>query len=307
VKAIAPVLAVLLAAALLWPLAGCSGGSGPPPTRRALPNPFYVLPFPLESLAPAEQVRLVHELGYDGIAFYGPADRGTIERTRAYRESPLVRSGQVALGASSWTIDADAPQPFDAGQVEELCLTLENTGTLLWLLVHSQKPRSAGNDAAAAAAVGRFADIAGRHGVVVALYPHDGFYMASAEHALRLSRLAGRGDLKLSLHLCHELRAGNGGRIAEVIEATLPDIAIASINGANRAVNPGSPDWSDAIRPLGEGDYDVTGYLRALVGAGYRGPIALHTFGLTGEPRDLLARSRRAWDQMSATVSQVDP
>jgi hypothetical protein len=254
---------IVLALAVLFSLlVGCSGTGQTHKPQRSLPNPFYVFQFPLEQSTPAQQVQLLDELGYDGLAYFGPSDRRTVEQIKAYRSSPPVQTGEVALGTASWTINADAQEPFDSGLVEEVCRALAGTETILWLLVHSEKARSVQNDESVAQAIQRFADLAKRHEVVVALYPHDGFYMASAEHALHLIRLARRDgskdNLKLSLHLCHELRAGNGDRIQEVVKATLPYIAIASINGANRAVNPGSSDWSDAIKVLGEGDYDVT-------------------------------------------------
>jgi sugar phosphate isomerase/epimerase len=295
---------VRLGLALLLGLLGCAGA----PPARALPNPFHVFHFCMAQLSPARQAALAREVGYDGLAFQGSGDRRVLDEVAAYQ-----RDRQTPLAALLWGLAYDAPEPFDAALVDALSRALSGTGTILWLTVSSRQPppfvRDEREDRRAAEAIQRFADIARRHGVVVALYPHDGEYLATAEHALRLIHLADRagdGDnLKLSLHLCHELRAGHGARLAEVLQATLPWLAVVSISGANNAVTPGSPDWSDAIQVLGEGDYDVQGFLDTLVAAGYTGPLVLHTYGLRGEPRDLLTRSFRAWRTLSANAADA--
>ena len=284
-------------------LLGCAGAS----PSRALPNAFHVFHFCMAQLTPARQAALARDVGYDGLAFQGSGDRRVLEEVAAYQ-----RDRQTPLAALLWRITYDAPEPFDAVLVDELARALSGTGTLLWLTVTSGQPpplvRDEHEDRRAAQVIQRFADIARRHGVVVALYPHDGEYLASAEHALRLIHLAERAgaqdNLKLSLHLCHELRAGNGARLAEVVQATLPHVAVVSISGANRAVTPGSPDWSDTIQVLGEGDYDVQGFVNTLVDAGYTGPFVLHTYGLQGEPRELLTRAFRAWTTLATSAAR---
>ncbi len=283
---------------------GCAGTS----SGRALPNPFHVFHFCMAPLAPERQAELARDVGYDGLVFQGSADRRILEEVARYQ-----RDRQTPLAALLWLVTFDAPEPFDAVLLEELAGTLSRTGTILWLMVgsHQSPPfvRDERADQRAAQVLQRVADVARRHGVVVALYPHEGYYLATAEHALRLIHLSGRDgardNLKLSVHLCHELRAGHGPRLADVVRATLPYLALVSISGANNTVTPDSPDWSDTIQVLGEGDYDVQGLVNTLVASGYTGPFVLHTYGLQGEPRELLTRAFAAWRALSANAASA--
>src|ERR1035437_1743861 len=59
-----------------------------------------------------------------------------------------------------------------------------------------------------------------------------------------------------------------------------------SINGAD----PGTTN-DETIKVLGEGTFDVHGFVRLLDQAGYRGPIGLQCFNLKGAPRDNLGGS----------------
>ena len=290
----------LLALAVL----GCAGTSAP----RALPNPFHVFHFCMARLTPARQAELARDVGYDGLVFQGSNDRRLLEEV-----APYARDRQTPLAAVLWSITFDVPEPFDAGLLDELARSLSGRGTVLWLLVNSRQPppfvRDASQDRLAAEVIGRVADLARRHGVGVVLYPHEDHYVATAEHAVRLLHLAGPegvpDNLRLSVHLCHELRAGNGPRLAEVVRAALPYLALVSISGANNTVTPSSPDWSDTIQVLGEGDYDVQGFVNTLVASGYTGPVALHTYGLQGDPRDLLTRSFAAWRTLSTNAARA--
>lgn len=285
---------------------GCAGT----PSVRALPNPFHVFHFCMAQLAPERQAELARDVGYEGLVFQGSADRRILEEVARYQ-----RDRQTPLAALLWSVTVDAPEPFDAVLLDELARSLSSTGTILWLMVGSrQSPpivRDEHADRLAAEVIQRVADIARRHGVLVALYPHEGYYLATAEHALRLLHLSGRDgardNLKLSVHLCHELRAGHGPRLAEVVRATLPYLALVSISGANNAVTPDAPDWSDTIQVLGEGDYDVQGFVNTLVTSGYTGPFVLHTYGLQGEPRELLTRAFAAWRALSANAARAIP
>lgn len=141
----------------------------------------------------------------------------------------------------------------------------------------------------------------------VCLYPHDGEIHTyhTAEEALVYLKKAERPNLGLSVHLCHELRGGNGNRLAEIITKVGPYIKLASISGANQAVTPGNPDWSDTIKPLSEGDFDTSVFLRALKSSGYRGPVVLHTFGLEKRPVAHHAESFGIYQKMCAEIGNA--
>lgn len=137
----------------------------------------------------------------------------------------------------------------------------------------------------------------------IVIYPHDKTYIESAEETLPYIQAAARDNLFLSFHLCHELRAGNGARIDAAIAKVAPFIKMASISGSNVQMQADSlKGWADAIRPLYKGDYDLIPYLESLVRHGYRGPVALHTFGLKEPIGEHFVKSKAVWDKMCVDV-----
>jgi sugar phosphate isomerase/epimerase len=78
----------------------------------------------------------------------------------------------------------------------------------------------------------------------------------------------------------------------------MPRLWVVTINGADRH----GGDWDRLIQPLDRGDFDVEGFLKILVGLGYRGPIGLQCYGIKGNAEENLRRSMRAWREMSSRI-----
>ena len=150
---------------------------------------------------------------------------------------------------------------------------------MLWLTVGGS-----GDDAAVDAAVRMVAEPAARHQVQVALYPHFGMRIATALQALAVVRRLALPNVGLMLNLCHELRAGNEARLADIIQACAPALRAVSINGAEH-----DGDWSRLILPLGQGAVDVAAFLSALHAHGFAGPVGQRTLTTS------LATSVRIW------------
>ena len=134
------------------------------------------------------------------------------------------------------------------------------------------------------------ADLADESGIRVALYPHYGFYVATAQDALGLVRAVDRKNVGLTFNLCHELRAGNAKRFDDLIKEIAPFMLYASINGADH-----KGGWDKLVRPLDEGEFDVAGLLVKLKNAGYAGPIGLQCYAVKGDQYENLKRSMAAW------------
>jgi len=130
----------------------------------------------------------------------------------------------------------------------------------------------------------------------VVLYPHKGFYLATAEQALALVGRVERANVGLTVNLCHELAAGNGARLPEIIRKVAPLLELVSINGATDRP---AGNWDDYIKVLGEGTYDVPAILRTLTEINYTGPIGLQFYGVKGEPKANLGKAMRAWKALS--------
>jgi hypothetical protein len=285
---------MLLHRALLYLLPLLLASACSAPAEPALPNPFGAFNFTLESMPPAEQVALLEALDYEGMALFWP---GT-ESFQAFASTPSVRRGDFHLRAV--LLDFQFEPAWDRAALQELLASLAPHETSLWLILGS----STSTPAARVAAVRELVDLASARGVRVVLYPHEGTALPSVEDALALADTVERPALQVSLHLCHELKAGNRARLAELITRAAPRLALASIHGAFQDTS--LPGWSTTILPLDRGDLDVQSeYLLPLARAGYSGPVLLHTFGLEDPPDQHLRRSRRAWEQMQRTVARA--
>ncbi|MCP3140818.1 sugar phosphate isomerase/epimerase family protein [Pyxidicoccus xibeiensis] len=257
-----------------------------------LPNPFGAFNFTLESRTPADQVGLLDAYGYEGMVLFWPGEEGF----NAFAATQQVRGGTFRMRAV--LLDFHFEPDWNRAELDSLLATLAPHGTDLWLILGNPASRHE----ARVSAVRELTSMATARGVRVVLYPHEGAGVATAEESLALIDAVGLPELQTSLHLCHELKAGHRDRLAEVITAAAPRLALASIHGASRDTS--APGWSTTIMPLDRGDLDVQNqYLLPLARAGYTGPILLHTFGIEESPEAHFRRSLEAWRRMERAVA----
>ena len=140
-------------------------------------------------------------------------------------------------------------------------------------------------------------------GVELILYPHAGTLMETAEEALSYAEEIQNGNVFISLHLCHEIRAGNGDGLGEVAAKLGPLLRLPSINGADEdAVNEEGRVWDKGIQPLDRGDYDSSKLLRALESVGYEGPVLLQTALLENE---LITHHQRSFNRFQEMLDDL--
>jgi len=256
-------------------------------------NPFGVFDFNLRGKDPAEQIHSLDGIGFDGITMFihQPKDLTRLEAFQAAK--PDLR-----LCAGLYVVDYTKPEAFNRGHFNKVLKKLSSMDAKLWLILSGPK----GNDPRIAALVGELADLAAAQKVGISLYPHDSHTFETAEEALVILKAANRPNLGISIHQCHEMRGGNADRLDAVMDAVAPYMDIATICGSDIKVNDNSKDWSDAIKPLGEGDYDPKAFLRALKRHNFKGPIILHTFGLEKEAASHYQTSFDLYQKMRAEV-----
>jgi sugar phosphate isomerase/epimerase len=248
--------------------------------NQARANPFFAFDNGVgraENWSPEKQAETLARLGYAGIGYTGVADLAA--RQAAFRAKGLkIFNLYVA-------VFVDRPVAYDL-ELTAALPQLAGTGTVLWLTVQGRSP----NDDRAVALVRELADAAAAHGVRIALYPHKGFFIATAEDALRVLPRIDRSNVGLTINLCHELAAGHADRMDAIVQACAKHLMLVSINGADR-----SGGWTELIRPLGEGNFDVAGFLTSLDRIGYTGPIGLQCYNLKSQPEEHLAKSFAVW------------
>jgi sugar phosphate isomerase/epimerase len=235
------------------------------------------------SWTPEQQAQTLKELGYDGISYNYTTPEDLARWQKAFSAVGLKIYG---LYVHTY-LDTEA---FDA-RLPEAIRMLKGSDTVVWITVRESKVKG-DHDARAVDNVRTVADIAGQHGVKVALYGHAGFYVEHARDSARIVDKANRPNLGASINLCHEFMSGEGDRLDAAVKAVAPKATRVSINGVDLA----SKTW---IMRLDQGDFDIVGYLRELQAAGYDGPIGLQAYNVPGDTRENLAANIATWRRIA--------
>ncbi len=253
----------------------------------AAANPFFAMDTGLRdgvSRTPAEQARLLKELGYAGVG-WSPAQ--TPEMLEAC-DAQGLKMFNVYVGVEIGPTNHVAPE-----HIVRMIDQLRGRDTALWLYVTSKtykKPSDETGDDDAAALLCDIADRAQQAGLKVSLYPHTWFWMERVQDAVRLAKKVDRQNLGVTFNLCHCIKVGDAGHISELLDLARPHLTFVTINGAD-----GEGDWSRLIQPLGQGSFDVAAVLRKLNELGYSGPVGLQHYGVKGDAREKLGQSIEAW------------
>ena len=256
-----------------------------------LPNSVFAYEF--GDITPQQQAGFARDYGFEGTVF--DHARQIAERLRALDEAHLQ------LFFLWLTVDISHGQIKYEPEMESAIEALKGRGTVVWVAI--QGGDTGGSDGAeerAIQAVDRISDLAAQANLRVALYPHYGFYLARFTDVVRLAERAGRSNVGVTFNLCHELRSGFDPDFPRLLDKAIPRLYGVTINGADRQ----GRDWDTLIQPLGRGDYDVTGLVRTITQAGYRGPFGIQCYGLKGDPGVYLKQSMAAWRAVSVGATQ---
>jgi hypothetical protein len=134
----------------------------------------------------------------------------------------------------------------------------------------------------------------------VTLYPHSKNIIATAEEALVYVKKINSPNLDLAVHTCHEILAGNGGRIEEVLENVKNYLGYVTIAGADNIPNQTttSGDWdASTLMPLYRGNFDITRVLKKLRSLNYKGSIGFINHRITEAPSTYLQLSKLTYDK----------
>ena len=252
---------------------------------------LYVYDLGMEKTPIEERISLYNNLGYAGVTLRVRSN-GHLKNLDSY----------ISLTKSNHSFSVGAvyvPYYFEdsvnATVWKKVADKLSGTETALWLIMHG-KP--VGDEPIKTLiAMNNYCK---SKNVDLVYYPHAGTYIESLEESVEFFKKAGIIDYKTSLHLCHELRAGNKERIAEIAKTYKNHIKLVSISGANDLkVYPGGRVWDNTIKPLNKGDYDIQQYLDVLKEINYNGRIFLHTFGIKTSPDIHLQESMNKWQSLN--------
>jgi sugar phosphate isomerase/epimerase len=237
-----------------------------------------------------EGVRVIKELGYQGIGSINPEE---LAKVKIACEKAGLNIFSIYTGGK---VNADG---FDyAKNVSEAIAMLKGTNALVELNVQrGTNP----NDTQAVAFVKEIAEQAKAAGLKVVLYPHDKFHIERIDHALRIAKATGCDNVGVAFNLCHFLKCQPGDDLEASLTAAKPLLWSVSICGADAD----GKDWNTLIRPLDEGTFDQANLLRHLNKLAYKGPIGLQCFNIKVDPKQNLTRSWEAWKKHLAASQEI--
>lgn len=259
-------------------------------------NPFFAYNFGgLEQLSPKEQIDLLQQYGYQGIALR----MATAENVAQLPE--FIRIANQTEGFDIFSVfiryNFNAPE-VDRDRWKKVVELIANSNTALWVIFgrYDNKVRAVEVENTLKNMVLYSAD----RNVRVTLYPHHNCYFYSAEQALPMVKKINHPNLSLALHTCHELKDGGGYRLPAIVDSVKNYISFVTIAGADRTPDKRSARTLDksTIQPLEDSDFDFGPFLKALKEAKYKGPVGLINFGFDKSPEEYLPKSLATWKKL---------
>jgi sugar phosphate isomerase/epimerase len=238
-----------------------------------------------------QQAQMLRELGYAGV--------GHIWLDQVQERLKTLDDAGLRLFQITMKVDLAARPPYDARFKDVLAL-VKGRHVQFCLLVTGAKPSDTSADARGVAILRELSDLARDSGSQLLLYPHVQNWIERVEDSVRVAEQVNRPNVGVMFNLCHWLRADRSRDYVPLLKLARARLWAVSINGADEFDD--QPGWKRYIQPLGRGNFDVAGLLRALRELGYTGPIGLQCYGITGDAREHLAQSMTAWRQMDLDV-----
>jgi sugar phosphate isomerase/epimerase len=237
-----------------------------------------------------QQADILADLKFDGIGYTGtqkiPAMLAALDKRGLKFYSTYVK---INLKENEPAYDQMLPTAIQQ---------LKGRQAILWMHVHGGRPSTSDLDNRAVEVLREVSSLAEAADVRMALYPHTGFYVATVQDAVRLAKKVDRPNVGASFNLCHFLKLDSEKNIRRALEEAMPHLFLVSINGADGG-DTRAMGWDRLIQPLGQGSFDVRRVLRILAELGYKGPVGLQCYGIRAPPREHLAKSIKAWQQLS--------
>jgi len=277
----------IAALALACTLTGIRHARADSPTPSSAPAffPFCIDWHDSRKRSFTEQAAMLKELGYDGVGHIG-LDK-VAERLKSLDDAGL-KLFQITL-----TVEVGpAKEPFDPRFSEVLAL-VKGRAVQFALLVNGMKPSDPSVDPHAVKVLTHLADLTRGTDAQLLLYPHQGSWIERIEDACRVADQLNRPEVGVMFNLCHWLRVDPSRNYRPLLEKAKPRLWAISLNGAD--IQDAKPGWDRYIQPLGQGSFDVAGFLAVLREIGYTGPIGLQCYGIGGDTRDHLAASMATW------------
>ncbi|MCU0796834.1 MAG: sugar phosphate isomerase/epimerase [Akkermansiaceae bacterium] len=232
---------------------------------------LYAFENGLSSLPPIEGVRLLKQLGYQGVGSVNTTKLAAIQAACNAEDFPLV---SIYVGGR---VNSENYE-LEAGLTPAI-RSLKGSQAIVELFLQ-KGPQS--TDAQAIAMVREVAEQAAAAGLRVVIYPHAYFHVERVDHALRIAKATKMDNVGVAFNLCHFLKTQPGEDLAKNLRDAAPRLWSVSLCGADRD----GRDWGKLIRPLDEGDFDQKNLLDHFRTLGYGGSIGLQCYNIRIAPAE---------------------
>jgi sugar phosphate isomerase/epimerase len=235
-----------------------------------------------------EQDEMLCDLGFDGVAHLWLD--GLPQRSASAKKTGL-KVVQVYF-----RVDLAAEQPFDR-RLSEILPSVKDQGTQLAVMIYGAKPSDASFDDKAVAVIQKILDIAEPLGVQVVLYPHVDAWNEKVADCVRIAKRFPEKKVGVMFNLCHWAAVDKSENLESVLRSVLPYLSAITINGTDtpEEIQAKTGNW---LQPLDAGSFDQAKLFKILDDLGYRGPVGLQCYGISGDAKIHLERSMKKWKSL---------
>ncbi len=249
--------------------------------------PVYAFQNGVHVKSAEERVKVLKELGYDGIGAARVKDVLSLpQRLKLYDEARLKLFSFYVGGQLG-------PKGHNYGkEISQAIKDLKGRDVILELYVQGNK--KANTDEQAVAFVREIADQAKESGLRIVLYPHTGFYVDTLGTAMRIARKCERDNVGVMFNLCHYLMVEPKTDLKTALTDAKPLLWQVSTCGAEKE----GRSWDQLIQTLDRGSYDQAALFKLLRELGFKGNVGFQCYAIRGDSRDNLKRSIGAWNKL---------
>lgn len=250
----------------------------------------------LGKLAPLDQIEILKKTGYKGIILNSESKDDSTNLNLFLNELKNDEHFKIHAVMVRYNF-TDALQKREGWQ--KIVNRITNKNIELWVIFG--KKTEGFNVDFIEAKLSEMVAYAKAKKVKIILYPHSKCVMASAEEALPFVKKINNKNLKLAVHLCHEIRAGNGTRLNEVFDAAKGYIGAVTVAGTDSVADLSKPLLMDksTIKPIGQGNFDMRKFIIPLLKSGYKGMVGFINFKIEEDPETYLKASMMEWKKQT--------
>lgn len=240
----------------------------------------------------SEKAKLLKTIGYDGLEGFGYKD--FFELKKALDEEGL----KMPVNYVALNFNADGKLDDTLANEIKTMIKSSSNGSIIYFYIQSNtyKNNKETGDKLIVAVLRDLSDYSLPYGIKLCIYPHLSTYCETVAHSVKLAKMVDRKNYGSAMNLCHLLKVEGSEGIDEKIKEFAPYLFAVNICGADNG-DTKSMGWDRLIQPLGQGSFDTYHFVKSLRDNGYRGPIGLQCYHLSGDAVETLTRSLQIWEE----------